>query len=367
MSVLGLAAFIIAIALVFDYINGFHDAANSIATIVATRVLTPFQAVLWAAFFNFAAAFIFGTAVAKTIGKGFVDLNLVTPYVILCGLAGAILWDLLTWWQGLPTSSSHALIGGYAGAAMARAGILHGIGHSFDALRVPGGSEWPLTIAFIFLAPIIGLVSAYVLMIGVYWAFRNASPSKMDRYFRKFQLLSVAAAAGVRDPQVGAVLLVHGDRVGDAKRRMADCEDDGCAADAAETAERILRRNRRRGFRAAGHAAGAARIHDARHCRSDCGSRQHQPAESGAVGHRHQHRGSMGADHPDVGPDRRTDVSAVAHGWRSLAGPKLQRPKQRMLGPAATATYWRPAAMKVMGDAFMRTLVGNCQSFSPLR
>src|SRR6202162_4325962 len=126
MSVFGLAVFIIAIALLFDYINGFHDAANSIATIVATRVLTPYQAVLWAAFFNFAAAFIFGTAVAKTVGKGFVDLTLVTPPVILCGILGAIIWDLLTWWRSLPTSSSHALIGGYAGAAIARAGMLRG-------------------------------------------------------------------------------------------------------------------------------------------------------------------------------------------------------------------------------------------------
>src|SRR5438552_15997177 len=116
MSVITLIAVIIAIALIFDYINGFHDAANSIATVVATRVLTPFQAVLWAAFFNFAAAFLFGTAVAKTIGQGFVDLDLVTPYVIMAGLAGAIIWDLITWWLGLPTSSSHALIGGDAGA-----------------------------------------------------------------------------------------------------------------------------------------------------------------------------------------------------------------------------------------------------------
>jgi inorganic phosphate transporter, PiT family len=210
MSVLGLAAFIIAIALLFDYINGFHDAANSIATIVATRVLTPFQAVLWAAFFNFAAAFIFGTAVATTIGKGFVDLGLVTPHVILCGLVGAIVWDLLTWWQGLPTSSSHALIGGYAGAAIARAGILHGMSRSFDALRVPGGSEWPLTIAFIFLAPIIGLASAYALMVAVYWVFRNASPSKMDRYFRKLQLLSAATFSlshGSNDAQKTAGLI----------------------------------------------------------------------------------------------------------------------------------------------------------------
>src|ERR1700684_3293339 len=111
MSVFGLAVVIIAVALVFDYINGFHDAANSIATVVATRVLTPLQAVAWAAFFNFAAAFLFGTAVAQTVGKGFVDIALVTPQVILCGIAGAIIWDLITWWLALPTSSSHALIG----------------------------------------------------------------------------------------------------------------------------------------------------------------------------------------------------------------------------------------------------------------
>src|SRR5689334_13895990 len=118
MTVFTLAVLIIAIALVFDYINGFHDAANSIATIVATRVLTPFQAVLWAAFFNFAAAFFFSTEVAKTVGEGFVNLKLITPHVIMAGLAGAIIWDLITWWLGLPTSSSHALIGGYAGSAM---------------------------------------------------------------------------------------------------------------------------------------------------------------------------------------------------------------------------------------------------------
>lgn len=210
MTVFELAALIIAIALLFDYINGFHDAANSIATVVATRVLTPFQAVLWAAFFNFAAAFLFGTAVAKTVGKGFVDLRLVTPQVILCGLAGAILWDLLTWWLGLPTSSSHALIGGYAGAAVAHAGILRGTVHSFDALRVPGGGEWPLTLAFIFLAPLIGMISAYLMMVVVYWLFRRASPSKMDHYFRKFQLLSAAAFSlshGSNDAQKTAGLI----------------------------------------------------------------------------------------------------------------------------------------------------------------
>ena len=190
MGVFELAVLIIGIALVFDFINGFHDAANSIATVVATRVLSPGQAVLWAAFFNFVAAFLFGTAVARTVGSGFVNLNLVTPYVIMAGLAGAILWDLTTWWLALPTSSSHALIGGYAGAAIARAGIVRGFTHSFEGLIA---GQWSLTIVFIFAAPLIGMISAYALMIAVYWLFRRATPSKMDFYFRKLQLLSAAS------------------------------------------------------------------------------------------------------------------------------------------------------------------------------
>ena len=184
-----LAFLIISVALVFDYINGFHDAANSIATIVSTRVLSPFQAVLWAAFFNFIAAFVFGTAVAKTVGSGFVKLSLVTPWVILAGLIGAIVWDLATWWWGLPTSSSHALIGGYAGAAVAHAQWTLGIRHTLDGLIV---GQWPLTILFIVCAPLIGLLSAYGLMIGVYWLFRKSSPAKMDLYFRKLQFISAA-------------------------------------------------------------------------------------------------------------------------------------------------------------------------------
>src|SRR5690348_701404 len=119
MAIITVAVLIIVVALLFDFINGFHDAANSIATVVATRVLTPFQAVVWAAFFNFVSAFTFGTGVASTVGKGFVDLSYVTLHVIMAGLVGAIAWDLITWWLGLPTSSSHALIGGYGGAAMA--------------------------------------------------------------------------------------------------------------------------------------------------------------------------------------------------------------------------------------------------------
>jgi PiT family inorganic phosphate transporter len=184
-----LAFIIIGVALVFDFINGFHDAANSIATVVSTHVLTPLRAVVWAAFFNFVAAFTFGTAVAKTVGQGFVDLRLVTPWVILAGLVGAIGWDLITWWWGLPTSSSHALIGGYAGAAMAHVQWTRGVQHSFEALIV---GQWPLTILFIFCAPMIGLVSAYTLMIAVYWIFRRFSPASMDFYFRKLQLVSAA-------------------------------------------------------------------------------------------------------------------------------------------------------------------------------
>src|ERR1041385_108210 len=163
MSTFSLVVLIIAIALVFDFINGFHDAANSIATIVATRVLTPFQAVVWAAFFNFVAAFLFGTAVAKTVGKGFVDLHLVTPYVILAGLMGAIIWDLITWWLGLPTSSSHALIGGYAGAAMAKVGLTRGFSHTIEALNLGPKGDWPFTLKMIIGAPMIGMLSSYIL------------------------------------------------------------------------------------------------------------------------------------------------------------------------------------------------------------
>lgn len=182
-------AIIVLVALAFDFINGFHDAANSIATVVATRVLTPLQAVLWAAAFNFLAVFVVGTGVAATVGKGMIDLQYVTPYVILGGLSGAISWDLFTWWFGLPTSSSHALIGGYAGAAMAHVTHLRGLDRCFDALI---GSAWIQTVVFIFLAPVIGMALAYGMMIAVYWLFRNASPAKMDKYFRRLQLASSA-------------------------------------------------------------------------------------------------------------------------------------------------------------------------------
>jgi PiT family inorganic phosphate transporter len=184
-----LVIFTCVVALAFDFINGFHDAANSIATVVSTRVLSPRLAVVWAAFFNFVAAFLLGTAVAKTIGKGMVDLNIVTQYVVLAGLLGAIVWDLLTWWWGLPTSSSHALIGGYAGAAIARAAILHGWRTSLSVI-IPGG--WTKTIAFIFIAPVMGFVLGFGFMVAASWIFRRNSPRQVDTWFRKLQLLSAA-------------------------------------------------------------------------------------------------------------------------------------------------------------------------------
>jgi len=201
MTPISWAILIVGIALVFDFINGFHDAANSVATVVATRVLTPLQAVAWAAFFNFVSAFTFGTGVAGTVGQGFVDLKLVTPEVILAGLIGAIAWDLITWWLGLPTSSSHALIGGYAGAAVAHAGVRLGITRAMEGLVV---GQWPKTLSFIVLAPLLGMVLAYGLMIAIYWLFRNSSPARMDKHFRRAQLVSAGLysfAHGTNDAQ----------------------------------------------------------------------------------------------------------------------------------------------------------------------
>ncbi len=180
----------VLVALTFDFLNGFHDAANSIATVVSTRVLSPKLAVAWAAFFNFAAAFFLGTAVAKTIGKGMIQLEIVTQYVVLAGLVGAIVWDLLTWWWGLPTSSSHALIGGYAGAALARAAILRGPSNAF-AVIIPGG--WTKTLIFIVVAPVMGLVIALAVMIALFWILKRRAPQQIDKWFRKLQLLSAAA------------------------------------------------------------------------------------------------------------------------------------------------------------------------------
>ena len=187
------AIIIILFALAFDFLNGFHDAANSIATVVSTRVLSPRLAVIWAAFFNFVAAFTFGTAVAKTIGKGMIRLEAVNLYVLLAGLLGAIFWNLITWYFGIPVSSSHALFGGYAGAAVAKAGW---------GVIIPGG--WTLTLLFIVLSPLIGFILGAAMMIAVSWIFRTFPPLRVDRYFRRLQLIYAAAYSfghGTNDAQ----------------------------------------------------------------------------------------------------------------------------------------------------------------------
>jgi PiT family inorganic phosphate transporter len=185
---LGFVIFIIFIALLFDYINGFHDAANSIATVVSTRVLSPGMAVVWAAFFNFVAFAILGTRVAKTIGGDLVRIELIEQdlrlYVLLAALLGAVIWNLITWYLALPTSSSHALVGGYGGAAIAAYG-------GFSGLMKPEG--WIKTLIFIIASPLLGLAFGFILMVAVYWIFRRSTPTRVDKLFRRGQLLSAAA------------------------------------------------------------------------------------------------------------------------------------------------------------------------------
>jgi inorganic phosphate transporter, PiT family len=179
---------IIIVALIFDYVNGFHDAANSIATVVSTRVLSPGTAVIWAAFFNFIAFAVFGTSVAKTIGGDLVEIKLIEEnwrlWVLLCGLIGAIVWNLITWYYGLPSSSSHALVGGYAGAAMAAYG-----GFGGGLLKAAG---WIKTLSFILISPTVGLLLGATLMTLIMWLCRNSRPEKVDKRFRRLQLLSAA-------------------------------------------------------------------------------------------------------------------------------------------------------------------------------
>jgi len=173
---------IILVAFVFDFSNGFHDSANSIATIVGTRVLSPLAAVLWAAVFNFAAAFAGSLAVAKAIGGGMIEQSIVNPNVILGGLLGAISWNIITWYFGIPSSSSHALIGGYAGAAVARAGLS----------AILWGTKWTQTLSFIVISPLVGLAAGYILMVTVFWLFHRTSAARVDSFFRRAQLVSSA-------------------------------------------------------------------------------------------------------------------------------------------------------------------------------
>jgi inorganic phosphate transporter, PiT family len=190
-TLLALVLFIIVVALIFDFANGWHDAANSIATVVSTRVLSPGLAVMWAAFFNFVAFLIYGTRVAKTVGGDLVNIDQVLPqwrlWVLLSALIGAIAWNVITWYYGLPSSSSHALVGAYAGAALAEA-IADRQG--FSGLLKPEG--WIKTITFIFVSPLVGFILGFAIMVAIMWIFRRFSPERVDRIFRKGQLLSAA-------------------------------------------------------------------------------------------------------------------------------------------------------------------------------
>jgi PiT family inorganic phosphate transporter len=208
---LTLILIIIFVALVFDFLNGFHDAANSIATIVSTRVLSPAQAVTWAAFFNFVAAFVFGTKVAGTIGKGLINNapEFLDVYVVLAGLTGAIVWNVITWLLALPTSSSHALVSAVAGAAIAKGG--------FGAIVV--GKQWGLLLAFIVFSPLIGFVLGSAAMVAIAWMFRRAHPQRVDRLFRRLQLVSAGVYSlghGGNDAQktmgIIVMLLIAGGR-----------------------------------------------------------------------------------------------------------------------------------------------------------
>ncbi len=179
---LGVVVLLVAVALIFDFMNGFHDAANSIATVVSTRVLKPYQAVMWAAFFNFAALFVFHLKVATTVGQGIIDGSVVDHHIIFGALVGAIAWNIITWYYGLPSSSSHALIGGLIGAAVAKSG--------FWALQSAGIYK---TLLFIVISPTLGFLLAGLMMVAVSWICRRTTPAKVDRWFRRLQLLSAAA------------------------------------------------------------------------------------------------------------------------------------------------------------------------------
>ncbi|MCW5575950.1 MAG: inorganic phosphate transporter [Burkholderiales bacterium] len=199
---LGVVVLLVIVALVFDFMNGFHDAANSIATVVSTRVLKPYQAVVWAAFFNFAALFVFQLKVATTVGQGIIDGSIVDHHVVFGALVGAIAWNVITWYYGLPSSSSHALIGGLIGAAVAKSG--------FWALQGAGIYK---TLAFIVISPTLGFLLAGFMMVAVSWICRRTTPARVDRWFRRLQLVSAAAYSlghGGNDAQktMGIILML---------------------------------------------------------------------------------------------------------------------------------------------------------------
>ena len=319
---------IIAVALAFDFVNGFHDAANSIATVVSTRVLTPLQGVVWAAVFNFVAAFTFGTAVAHTIGGGLIDVRRVDNLVIFCGLLGAIAWDLFTWRVGLPTSSSHALIGGYAGAAVVKAG--------FSVIIVSG---WVKTLAFIVIAPFLGWVLGSVFIIADFLDVPQQTPTSVDHIFRRGQLVSaglyslghgtndaqktmgiiasllftvpayrhlVSHASGDLTIPFWIVLMAHAAiALGTLSGRLAHRPHHGQQDHQAGADGRLCRRNGRRGDHLCLDRAGHPGLDHPRHHRRHRRGRLDAPPPRRALGRRRADRVGLAADHPDFGADFR--------------------------------------------------------------
>jgi hypothetical protein len=313
---------LIVVALAFDFLNGLHDAANSIATVVSTRVLRPQYAVAWAAFFNFIAFLFFGLHVAQTIGTGIVAANVVDARVILGALTGAIAWNLITWWGGIPSSSSHALVGGLLGAGIAKIGI--------------GAIVWHGVIktgAAIVLSPLTGFMLALLLVLIVSWAFVRFTPYAVDSTFRMLQFVSASLYSlghGGNDAQktmgIIAVLLFsqgmlgekfhvlggdhlpgrHGTRHAD--RRLAHREDDGLEDYPAHPVARILRRDRRRDHAVRRHLSRHSGLDHAHHHRRDHRGRRGAQALSGALERRWQHRDGLDRDDPGVGGDRGADL-----------------------------------------------------------
>ena len=349
-------AALILIALFFDYINGFHDAANSIATVVSTRVLSPGKAVVWAAFFNFVAAFTFGTAVARTVGAGMIDIHVVTFAVIFGGLCGAIVWDLITWLYGLPTSSSHALIGGYAGAAVAKAG--------WSAV-LPAG--WTKTLIFVVLSPLIGMGLGLALMTSIMWLFRWMPPARVDRWFRRAQLVSAAffslnhgandaqktmgIIAGVlfttgyippvRDPVLGRAHRPHRHRSWNARRRLAHHSYDGLENHQAHSRRRVRRRDRCGAVDSDCDAGGRAGQHHARDHRLDCRRWGDTAALRRALGRGHANRVGVDPDDSRRLPDCRGRLHAAASRRRAVrksTAKTAKEPRER------SATGRRPTA-----------------------
>ncbi len=311
---------IVVIALVFDYINGFHDAANSIATVVSTRVLSPRMAVAWAAFFNFVAFIFFPLHVANTIGKGIIDPHIVDNTVVAAALIGAIGWNLITWWYGIPSSSSHALMGGLIGAGISKGGT-----------SVLGWAKITQTAVFIILSPIIGLLVGGALLVAVAWILRRFTPGKVDRWFRRLQLVSAALFSlghGGNDAQktmgIIAVLLYANGLTGATFEvpfwvvlvcalamglgtligRLAHRAHDGDELDQAQTGAGLLRRDGRRVDAVPGHGAGRAGVDDAHHHGRDRRRRLGDAAERRALGRGAAHRVGLVADDPVGGVDR---------------------------------------------------------------